>query len=152
MTLKTKTLFANVVFPIPVDHAFTYEVPAQFETLLKTGSRVLAPFGRRRLTGFVVELTHKSDYSDIKEIEDILDEAPIFSAEMLQLARWIADYYLSSWGEVLAAALPKGINLESKRLIRLVGEWRAEQLKSTKDISENQRKILQALLDRKSVV
>ncbi|GBE27633.1 primosomal protein N' [bacterium BMS3Bbin03] len=147
MTLKTKTLFANVVFPIPVDHAFTYEVPAQFETLLKTGSRVLAPFGRRRLTGFVVELTHKSDYSDIKEIEDILDEAPIFSAEMLQLARWIADYYLSSWGEVLAAALPKGINLESKRLIRLVGEWRAEQLKSTKDISENQRKILQALFN-----
>ena len=144
---KTKPLFANVVFPIPVDHAFSYEVPESFKNLIRVGSRVLAPFGRRKLTGFVVELATKIDFSEVKAIEDVLDDTPIFTEEILRLARWIAEYYLSSWGEVLDATLPKGINLESKRLVRILGEWRVEQLKSLPDVSENQRKILQALFN-----
>ncbi|NOY78622.1 MAG: primosomal protein N' [Calditrichaeota bacterium] len=141
------SLFANVVFPIPVDHAFSYEVPEDFRDIIRVGSRVLAPFGRRKLTGFVVELTSEIEFTEVKPIADVLDDTPIFSQEMLQLARWIAGYYLSSWGEVLEATLPKGINLESKRIVRLVGEWQVEQLKSLPDVSDNQRKILQALFN-----
>ncbi len=144
---NSNLLFANVVFPLPVDHAFSYEVPENFREIIRVGSRVLAPFGRRKLTGFVVELTTKIAFTEVKPITDVLDDAPIFSDEMLQLARWVADYYLSSWGEVLQATLPKGINLESKRIVRLIGEWRAEQLKSLQNVSENQRKILQALFN-----
>jgi len=144
---NSNLLFANVAFPIPVDHTFSYEVPENFREIIRVGSRVLAPFGRRKLTGFVVELTSKIEFTEVKPIADVLDDTPIFSHEMLQLARWIADYYLSSWGEVLEATLPKGINLESKRIVRLMGDWRVEQLKSLRDVSDNQRKILQALFN-----
>ncbi len=142
---KKKTLFAEVVFPLPIDHAFTYAVPKEFAPLLRVGMRVLVPFGRRKLTGFVVSLADKTELSELKDILDILDTEPIFTDEMLELARWVADYYLSSWGEVLEAALPKGISQESKRLIRLLGTWDAGKIQTLPNTPEKQRKILLAL-------
>ena len=141
----SKTLFAEVVLPLPLSHAFTYAIPKNFVPLLQVGMRVLVPFGRRKLTGFVVSLTSETDLNDVKEIQDILDTEPIFTSEMLELARWVGEYYLSSWGEVLEAALPRGISQESKRLIRLLDTWDAGKIQTVEGVSEKQRKILQAL-------
>ncbi len=111
--------FAEVVFPVPVDHGFTYRIPERFVDAISPGMRVLVPFGARKTTGFVVQLMDQSDRQDVKDIDEVLDPVPLFSVEVLKLAKWIADYYLCGWGEVLKAALPAGIHKNSVKIVRL---------------------------------
>ncbi len=114
-----KQTFAEIVFPTPVDHGYTYRIPEKFEGEVNLGVRVLAPFGPRKMTGFVVGLTDHCARQDLKEIEEVLDPVPLFTAEVLELAKWIAHYYLCGWGEVLKAALPSGIHQNSIKIVRL---------------------------------
>jgi primosomal protein N' (replication factor Y) len=60
------------------------------------------------LTGTVVE-TGSTEIEDVKPVIEVLDESPTFSAQLLELTRRVADYYLCSWGEVLQAAMPSGM-------------------------------------------
>ena len=60
------------------------------------------------LTGTVVE-TGSSEIEDVKPVIEVLDESPTFSVQLLELSRRVADYYLCSWGEVLQAAMPSGM-------------------------------------------
>jgi primosomal protein N' (replication factor Y) len=138
--------FAEVVFPLPVRHAFTYQIPEVFRILLKPGHRVLAPFGRRRLTGYVVRLTDQTELTELKDIEDILDADPVLSPEMLSLTGWIGEYYFASWGEVLDAALPTGLNLQSHRQVRLADGQDKESVSNLEDKSEEQTKLLLLLV------
>src|SRR5436853_7477945 len=46
--------------------------------------------------------------SDIKDVAELIDDEPVVSPEMLELTRWMSDYYYASWGECLKAALPAG--------------------------------------------
>ena len=111
-------LFAEVVFNLPIKEAFTYIIPPQFQGKVSIGMRVLAPFGRRRLTGYVVNILDKWDKNiELKNISDIPDTEPIVSSEILNLTKWIAGYYQSSWGEAIRCALPAGIDDESREVI-----------------------------------
>jgi len=112
--------YAEIVFPLPLNRAYTYIIPDRFLEDVVPGCRVLVPFGPRKTTGFIVSLIDRTEVTGLKEIEEVLDPVPLFTARVLELARWISDYYLCGWGEVLKAALPAGIHLESERMIRLV--------------------------------
>ncbi len=98
----------EVVFNLPVNQKFTYSVPAGIE--LGAGFRVLAPFGSRRLTGYVVGAATEAPagVKEIKQIERVVDRRAIFDHRLLGLASWLADMYLCSLGEALAAMLPGG--------------------------------------------
>jgi len=86
------------------------------------GSRVLVPLRRSRKTGFVVAL-RPSETDDrpktLKEVLDALDPYPVFDPEMLELTKWISEYYFCPWGEVLRSALPAGIHTETRRRVVL---------------------------------
>ena len=111
-------MYVELVFPLPFRKAFTYSVPGDLEPLVKTGVRAVAPFGRRTLTGFVVNTSNTTSVTEkIKPIKDILDENPIFDKKGLKFYEWVADYYLSSLGEALRLAVPHGSDIESKRKI-----------------------------------
>ncbi len=112
--------YAEVVFPIPVQNSYTYIIPERFADDVEPGVRVLAPFGPRKTTGFVVSRKASSDFPKLKSIEEVLDPVPLFTPEVLGLAKWIAEYYVCGWGEVLKAALPAGIHLNSERILRLL--------------------------------
>lgn len=101
----------------------TYSVPPFLKKRAIPGCRALIPVGRRSLTGVIVGRAKETPTNNLREITDILDSHPIFSQELLRFTRWINQYYLCSWGEVLKAALPGGINLESKRVISLRAEF-----------------------------
>jgi primosomal protein N' (replication factor Y) len=117
---KDQKIFAQVVLNLPLREPFTYAVPSEFISLLKPGMRVFVPFGRRKLTGYVVSLSDHCDPAlTLKNIEDVLDTAPVLSKEILSLTRWIADYYQSSWGEAVKAALPAGLEDEGRELLTL---------------------------------
>lgn len=146
-----KKSFAEIVFPLPIDHAFTYRVPENLRGDIRCGHRVLAPFGNRRITGFVVGLKDKCDLTDVRDIEDLLDPHPVFSQGMLKLTRWVADYYLCSWGEALGAALPAGTKLKSKGFARLSVSNPEELLSELEKLSPKQAQIIKILSRRGEV-
>ena len=115
--------YAEVVFNLPLKDAFTYEIPLHFCGMVKKGMRVLVPFGRRRLTGYVVSLSkHNKKNIPLKPIEEVPDSEPVISKELLSLTRWVADYYHSSWGEAIKAALPAGLDDTSLDKLYLTGQ------------------------------
>ncbi len=113
--------YVDVVVPVPLNAAFTYAVPPLPEgsPAVVRGSRVLVPFGRRHLyTGIVEDVhTRRPDMPEIKEIVAVLDPYPIVRRPQLQLWHWIADYYLCGIGDVMKAALPAGLKVESETVV-----------------------------------
>jgi primosomal protein N' (replication factor Y) len=101
--------FAEVVIPVPLRRTFTYRIPDSLAGLVRPGRRVTVPFGRRSAQGFVVSLSDSSAFEDLKTIQKVDGQGPLFTEELLALTRWVADYYICSWGEVLKAALPGGL-------------------------------------------
>src|SRR5207237_10472028 len=70
------------------------------------GGRVLVPFRRRRMPGVVVELHDREPKVQAKNIISALDSSPVLDDQLLQLGRWIANYYLAPLGEVFRSMLP----------------------------------------------
>ena len=105
--------FCDVAVPVPLDMVFTYRVPADAPPIV--GGRVLVPFRQRRMTGIVVELHDRKPSVTTKAILSVLDPIPVLDDQLLQLGRWIADYYLAPIGEVFRTMLP--LNAEFKRSI-----------------------------------
>jgi primosomal protein N' (replication factor Y) (superfamily II helicase) len=98
--------YVSVAFNVPVPRAFTYETDDE----LPLGVRVVAPFGRRSLTGFVVDpdAERPEHLTEVKSVARRIDEAPLFDEGYLELARWMSRMYLASLGECLAAMIPLG--------------------------------------------
>lgn len=104
-------LYAEIVFDRPLDHAYTYAVPDALRERIAIGKRVSAPFGRgdRGTDGFCVGVTHHPPDREVKSITDVLDEDSLVDDLLLRLTRWMADYYLCGWGQVLHAVVPAGV-------------------------------------------
>ncbi|MBZ0269965.1 hypothetical protein K8I85_17570, partial [bacterium] len=109
----------DVAVPVPVRTTFTYRVPHGMARRIRVGSRVLVPFGSRLLTGFVVGLDPPDAPDDLKAVRELVDEAPLVDAWLLDLTRWIADRTLCSWGEALKAALPGHTAPKLEKLVSL---------------------------------
>ncbi len=107
--------YAQVVVGLPIDRIFHYSVPEGMREEIEVGKRVMVPFSGQRLTGYVVGLASHAPIARVKDIGAILDPFPIFDAEMLQLTKWMADYYACAWGEVLKAASPPRMKRVKKR-------------------------------------
>ncbi len=129
--------FVEVALPLPLRQTFTYRLPLGLRENVKTGARLLVPFGKRQLTGYAVALHVRLsddiefDESAIKDAIELIDEEPLITEEILKLTQWTADYYASSWGEVLKASLPAGINASVEQIITITAKGRDELLKVT---------------------
>ncbi len=107
--------FAEIVFDRPLDHAYTYAVPPQLRDQIAVGKRVLTPFGRgdKQTIGFCVGVTEAKPERKVKAILDVLDEEALLTEHLLKLTRWMADYYLCGWGQVLNAVVPAGVKKQA---------------------------------------
>ncbi len=102
--------FLDVVFDVPLDRRFTYankpDAPAA------PGMRVEADFGSRKALGYVVAGRSAPpeglEPSRVKAVRRRIDDEPLFTAEQIALAKWMARSYFSSEGECLARMLPGG--------------------------------------------
>src|SRR5438270_8119529 len=103
-------LFADIVFDRPLDHAFTYAVGDELRDKIGVGKRVRAPFGRgdRATIGYCVRVSETGPERAVKEILGVLDDEALLNDDLLRLTRWMADYYLCGWGQVLNAVVPAG--------------------------------------------
>jgi primosomal protein N' (replication factor Y) len=112
----------EVAIGLPVFKTFHYIIPEKIKDSLKVGMRVLVPFKGRKVTGFAIDfLDHppKEAEEKLKEVEDLLDEAPLIDSQMLRFYRWIADYYIYPLGEVIKTGLPPGLHLKSDLILSL---------------------------------
>ena len=114
-------LYANIAFPLAIDQLFTYAVPPRLDAVVQPGVRVLAPFRRSTQEGVVVERIEETDLNPgaIRNISDCLDEHPMFSPALLALTRWMADYYVSSWGSALFCAVPAAVRSQKQQRVQL---------------------------------
>ncbi len=108
-----KAASAQVVIP-GVEGEFSYIVPRELSTKVERGTRVLVPFRSRRVTGFVVATNANAVQEATRAIEQLLDDSPAFSEQMLTFTKWISDYYLCTWGDALRSALPAGLDAEDQ--------------------------------------
>ncbi|MBR6132085.1 MAG: primosomal protein N' [Bacteroidales bacterium] len=115
------TYFADILLPLPLEATFTYRVPQELEGRVAFGVRVIVPFGRSKLySGLVVRVhTEAPQEWATKYIVDVMDERPVVSERQFRLWQWMADYYLCTLGEVMAAALPSALKLASETKIKL---------------------------------
>ena len=129
-------MIARVAVPLPLPKTFDYNIPETFTSTVSPGCRVLVPFGNRVLTGVVVSLAKppslentSSQTTDsktrLKSILDVVDEIPALTDELLELTRWMADYYMCGWGEVIRAALPSGIDFQQQYIVYPTSSSRA---------------------------
>lgn len=124
-------MYAEVAIPLNVHQTFTYHLPESLAENAKPGARVLVPFRRQLLTGYIVDLHEtleeagQADESfEIKEVEELFDLEPLVTPELLDLTKWIADYYYASWGETIKSSLPAGINSDAEALFTITEEGR----------------------------
>ena len=97
-----------VAVPVPLRRTFTYAVPEHLRPGLRRGARVRVPLGRRRVHGTVVEWPVAAPAVEVeaKDVDAVLDRGPALSDEILDLTRFVSEYYLCAWGEAIEAALP----------------------------------------------
>lgn len=114
--------FIDVIIPIPLERLFTYRISEKEAHFLQPGMRVAVPFGKRKIYTAVVFKVHNKPplQYKAKEIEQILDDKPIVTQKQFRLWEWIAQYYMCTLGEVLRAALPSMLLLESETIIQRI--------------------------------
>jgi primosomal protein N' (replication factor Y) len=115
---QVQRLVASVALSTGPDRVYDYLVPAAFsdsdrpDSLLEPGRRVKIPFGRgnRSVVGYCVRLeTRQVDPSRLKQIVQVVDSMSLLAPAMLRLTRWMADYYICPWGQVLETVVPAAV-------------------------------------------
>ena len=100
----------DIILPLAISDVYTYNI---LETIQypQIGSRVLVPIGRKSIIGIIYR-RHEGELAPnikVRDIIQVIDEQPIVTAKQLQLWEWLAEYYMCTMGEVMAAALPSEI-------------------------------------------
>ncbi len=129
-------MLIRVAVPVPQLDLLTYGVP-EGTTVPHVGARVVVPLGSRLVTGIVVETTDTdtavsegagaADAAgpaiEIKPLVRVLDDAAFLPAEVVELARWTAEYYAAGTGATIMAALPpktRGTRADAHKTQRVV--------------------------------
>ena len=148
----------EVLIPIPLMEKFSYLPPKNNSSLLKQGSRVLVPFGKRTLVGVVWSFSErdKSSKRKYKYIKEILDEVPLLDSNSINLAEWSSRYYHYPLGEIISYFFPPSLRKgkeakfrESKYLeLTSKGSFLEEE---TLTRAPSQQKLISILKDKKEM-
>lgn len=112
-------MLAEVALPLPIFRTFTYEVPPELRGRAEPGMRVLVPFGRGDRVGWIDRLRDGEPGEETKAISALLDPRPSLPPALLNVCRWVADYYIASLGQVVRSALPAALSGVTAETIEL---------------------------------
>ena len=101
--------FAEVALNIAVERTFTYRVPDRLCDAVVPGCRVRVPFRNRQATGYCVGLSGSTELKRVLEIAAVIDADPLVLPKVLELTKWVAEYYCCGWGQAIEAAVPAGV-------------------------------------------
>jgi len=138
-----ETLYVEVVLPLPIPRLFTYRLSEEMNELAVVGKRVFVVFGSRKVyTALIVNIT--TEPPKVYEAQYVLafiDDSPLITPQQLKFWQWIADYYMCTLGDVMSAALPSGLKIESETFVALADDAQYNE----KDLDEKEVKILKLL-------
>src|ERR1700679_496491 len=118
------SLYCDVSLPVPLDQLFTYALPETLRHRVRAGSRIVVPFGPRKLTGVILRCHDESPSVPTREALRLIDSEPVLGAELLALGRWIANYYCAPLGEVLRSMLPLASEIRRGKIWSLTDSGR----------------------------
>jgi primosomal protein N' (replication factor Y) len=130
--ISTSSGYVEVAVPLHVSKTFIYRFNSE-EARPLIGARILVPLGRKLVTGYLVAFYEAlppqfaSTESELKEAGNVIDSVPVCTSEILDLTRWVSEYYASPWGEVIKAALPPGISPAIQEFVSLTEEGRTQE-------------------------
>lgn len=144
--MPDQSRLVRVALAVPLRRTFDYSYPDTANPVV--GARVMVPFGRQQLIGYVLELPESSNIepSKIKPILQLIDQESVIDGELFKLIRWAANYYQHPVGEVFASCLPSRLNKGEKAQLSPEYQWQltaaGEQAKPTSN-AVKQRMILE---------
>ena len=116
--------YCDVSLPVPVDQLFTYSLPETLRHRVQPGSRIVVPFGPRKLTGVILRCHDDRPEVATRDALRLIDNAPVLDAELLALGRWIAAYYCAPLGDVLRGMLPLASDMRQGKVWSLTDAGR----------------------------
>lgn len=116
--------YCDVSLPVPLDRTFTYALALTLRHRVQVGSRVIVPFGSRKLTGVVLKTHSERPQQSTRDVIRLLDETPVFDDHLIELAKWMAGYYCSPLGEVFRGMAPLGGEVSQRRSYTLTDTGR----------------------------
>ncbi|MFH1305676.1 MAG: primosomal protein N' [Candidatus Omnitrophota bacterium] len=140
--------YVEIATNLPIDRTFQYKVTGREQYPPEIGKRVYMPFRDVKRVGYIVKTEKTPAVKEPREIIDVIDEAPLFTGEMIKLAKWIADNYFCSWGQALEAMIPGALKRGKTSMISRVKEI-PEEVISTKPHAPNkeQQEVLKHLME-----
>ena len=118
--------YVDILLPLALPGAFTYRLPHDLVGKVGVGFRVVVPLGKRKYyTGIVVRVHQNppAEGVEIKEVTDVVDERSLILPRQLDFWRWLCQYYMCTPGEVMKAAMPSGLKLESETTVSLNADF-----------------------------
>jgi len=144
--MEQQTTYIDCIIPVPLNQLFTYQVPERLEDKIMVGCRVIVQFGTRKFhTGLIRKIHDQKPAYETKPVETLLDDQPLINEAGFRFWEWMADYYCSPIGDIMKAALPSGLKLESQTSVFLNEEWI-----ETDRLTDMEEMVYQFLSDTKS--
>ena len=140
--------FIDVILPLALPRPLTYSVPDELSAQVKKGVRVIVPFGARKFYSAIVQEVREQNIAEftVKEIVAVLDEKPVVNDFQIRLWQWIASYYMCTLGEVMKAAIPSGLKLESETKVF----YNADYVQCD-ELNKHEEEVLNLVHDKKSL-
>ena len=107
-------MVARVTLEIALRKEFDYLIPPDLRGRVEVGTRVKVPFGRRQVLGCVTSLAEASEHDSLKPIAKVIGAQSLITPRVLELARWIADYYCCAPETALKSVLPDAVRKEQE--------------------------------------
>src|ERR1700758_5118945 len=147
----------EVALPLPLRTTFTYQVPDALDDSTMTGVRVVVPFRNRAMLGVVLGRSNSANGASLKNVTEVLDSVPALTPCLVELGRWISNYYLAPIGETFRVMLPPAVEVQFERewQISEAGQARLQELQSLATPSEAEsadRALLQLMTARGGAV
>ncbi len=130
-----------------VDKVFSYAIPKQWQKQIVPGMIVRVPFNRELIEAVVVATGDNPPPNiSLREIEALVYDQPLFSRQLLQLSRWVADYYCCPWVSAMQAMLPAGLMLSGSMPRAALGEYYYWQEDSKQKLTPLQQRLADYLI------
>ncbi len=156
--------FIEVILPLAVEGTFTYAIPAEFQGKLQRGQRVVVPFGGKKLYTGVIYSFHNEEPElyKVKSFIAVLEDYAIVPSIQLDFWNWMANYYMSSIGDVYRLAVPSALKLESETFIskntdkavewEVLDEYETLVMQSLEQKSAISLKEIEAFVPQKNII
>lgn len=148
-------MYAEVIVrsnTIYTDNLFTYKIPEFLEDVIRIGHRILVPFGKgnKPIEAFVFNIKENllDENIKIKEVNDILDEEPLFTSEQLAMVHWMKNRYLCTYMDCINMIYPKGLKVKNYKVIILKRNY----LENYSDFSDIEKEVIKKILENKGKI